>query len=307
MKSPFSNHNTNKSTTIVTFIVLANFSSAATLADAQKEYVAGNWKKAADAYEQVCPNQPAEARTECYLWNVLALSQTGIANDFAKAGKRLDSLIEKTNPQKKVYADLVMTRAQFQLYLGKLDNAAEALVHAIETSQPSHAVVLQKVCDAVQAKVTKPNLAEACDNLKNGSVKKQEQTTAQPVPQPAVQDVPEKKQATPTKPAATIDLPDFDSDPTPSKDAAPAGAVQAKQNETWVLQLGAFSMKPNAETLVNNLRKRKIQCNLVEILQDSRTLYLVQTVGFESKEKAIDYGAQELSPLNIEFRAILKK
>ena len=283
----------------------ADGSAKSQMAEAQKAYVSGNWKKAATAFEQACPKQPAENRTECYLWNVLALSQTGNANDFAKAGKRLDSLIQVTNPQKSVYADLMMTRAQFQLYLGKYENAANALVHAIETSKTEQAPVLQKVCTAVQAKITQEALTEACSNLGK----------AQPVKtassQTAAQEQAPKQAATAanTAPAAApalIDLPDFDSDET-GKKSAPASAVQSRQEEPWTLQLGAFSMKPNAEALTENLKKRKIPCRIVEQTQDTRTLYVVQSGDFASKEKAIDYGARELSPLNVDFRATLKK
>ena len=275
------------------------------MAEAQKAYVSGNWKKAATAFEQACPKQPADSRTECYLWNVLALSQTGNANDFAKAGKRLDSLIEKTNPQKKVYADLMMTRAQFQLYLGKFENAANALVHAIETSKPEQAPVLQKVCTAVQAKIKQDALNEACSNLGK------EQPAKAATAQPAAQEQAPKQAANAANTAASaapaiIDLPDFDSDET-AKKSAPAAAVQPQQGESWTLQLGAFSMKSNAEALVENLKKRKIPCNIVEQPQESRTLYVVQSGDFVSKEKAIDYGARELSPLNVDFRATLKK
>ena len=89
----------------------ASFAQAApTLASAQKAYVEGKWKDAAAAYEVVCPTQPDSSRTECFLWNVLALSQTGVSADFSKAGKRLDSLIETTSPQKAIYADLMNDR-----------------------------------------------------------------------------------------------------------------------------------------------------------------------------------------------------
>lgn len=277
--------------TAILFLICGTSAFAQSMADAQKAYVAGNWKQAATAFEQACPKQPADSRTECYLWNVLALSQTGNANDFAKAGKRLDSLIEKTNPQKKVYADLMMTRAQFQLYLGKYENAANALVHAIETSKPEHAPVLQKVCTAVQAKIKQDNLTEACSNLGKEQPAKTAAAPANTVPKAA---------------PAVIDLPDFDSDET-AKKSAPASAVQPQQTESWTLQLGAFSMKSNADALVENLKKRKIPCNIVEQAQDSRTLYVVQSGDFVSKEKAIDYGARELSPLNVDFRATLKK
>ena len=102
-------------------IILAFFATATfaqTIADAQKAYVAGNWKEAAAAYEAACPKEPDSSRAECYLWNVLALSQMGSAQSFKIAGNRLDSLIKTTNPQRAIYADLMMTSAQFRLYLG---------------------------------------------------------------------------------------------------------------------------------------------------------------------------------------------
>lgn len=282
----------------------ATSSLAATMAEAQKAYVSGKWKEAATAYEQVCPTQTEDARTECFLWNVLALSQTGNANDFSKAGKRLDTLIQKTNPQKKVYADLVMTRAQFQLYLGKYDKAADDLVHAIETSKPEHAAVLKKVCIAVQSKTNKNNLTEACTNLANGNI--QIQTASTTTASQAIEQA--QANAASAQSADAFDLPDFDSnEKSDVKNSVPASAVQSQQKEIWALQLGAFSMKPNAETLVSNLKKRKIPCNIIEIPQETRTLFVVQTGEFETKESAVDYGSKVLSPINIDFRPILKK
>ena len=75
------------------------------MADAQKAYVAGNWKEAAAAYELACPKEPDSLKAECYLWNVLALSQTGSAQSFKIAGKRLDRLIKTTNPQRATQPD----------------------------------------------------------------------------------------------------------------------------------------------------------------------------------------------------------
>ncbi|MBO7550822.1 MAG: SPOR domain-containing protein [Fibrobacter sp.] len=288
----------------ILFLICGTSAFAQSMADAQKAYVAGNWKQAATSFEQACPKQPADSRTECYLWNVLALSQTGNANDFAKAGKRLDSLIEKTNPQKKVYADLMMTRAQFQLYLGKYENAASALIHAIETSKTEQAPVLQKVCTAVQAKIKQDALNEACSNL--GKEQPAKAATAQATPQTTAKTTTQATAQTTTP--ALIDLPDFDSDTKESSEKAPpASAVQPHPEESWTLQLGAFSMKPNAEALAENLKKRKIPCRIVEQPQETRTLYVVQTGDFISKEKAVDYGARELSPLNVDFRPTLKK
>lgn len=260
---------------------------AITLADAQKAYVAGKWKEAASDYEQVCKTQPEEKRPECYLWNILALSQTGNAADFTKAGKRLDSLIQVVNPQKAIYADLMMTRAQFLLYLGKYDNSADALVHAIETSKPEQNAVLQKVCTAIQAKITKDNLTDACNRLKTD-------------PQNLASISEQKNQATPPQ---DLELPDFDT-PTSTK---PQSQPKATESTLWALQMGAFSMKANAETLCNNLRKRKILCNIAELDQDSRTLFLVQTQTFKTREEAVEYGTKTLAPINIDYRPVVKK
>ena len=284
------------------FFTTASFAETTpTLASAQKAYVNGNWKEAATAYEVVCPTQPDSTRTECYLWNILALSQTGVTADFSKAGKRLDSLIDKTNPQKPIYADLMMTKAQFQLYLGRYNKAAESLVHAIETSQPHQVTVLQKVCTAVLDRARSEELTEACKNLGNPEAQKQaaakkEQAKAE---QPASAE--SKQQATAPKTESTITAPN----------ATQANAQEAKTAEeksAWQLQLGAFGVKSNADLLVDNLKKRNISCTISQnTLESGKVLYIVRTGPFETKESAVDYGAKKLAPLNVEFRPMLVK
>ena len=103
----------------------------------------------------------------------------------------------------------------------------------------------------------------------------------------------------------------------PAPEVKPAPAVQPETkvpdkvekaaSESWILQLGAFGVKSNADILVSNLKKRGIQATIEERAGETKTLYLVQTGPFESKEKAVDFGAKKLAPLNVEFRAILKK
>ncbi len=384
--------------------MLAAFASAqdaaSALADAQKAYVSGDWKVAAAAYEKACPLQPKDKQPECLLWNVLALSQTGEAASFKKAGKRLDSLVQKVNPQEDIYADLMMTSAQFRLYLGKYDKAAEDLIHAIETSKPHHNVVLQKVCSAVKTKVHNENLAERCESLKNPQPIEQPVQTATPVQsatsatsaqpeataaapaqssssavsvqpaapaqtaaaQPAApvqpvaapasssaaaQSVASKTaeqpkvqssssvaaapiasaapiaQATPVAPAAPVaqavpatpaqaaSAPEAPTaQPAPAQ-TAPAPVVKADPTDAsepyWVLQLGAFGVKNNANLLVSTLKKRKIQANIVEQPRGEKTLYLVQTGRFATKDAAVDYGAKQLAPLKVEFQPLFRK
>ena len=283
----------------------ADTESVNLMAQAQKAYVAGKWKDAALAYEAACPKEPDSLKAECYLWNVLALSQTGNAKDFSKAGKRLDSLIQKTSPQHRVYADLMMTKAQFQLYLGRHAKAAEALTHAIETSQPHQVVVLKKICAAVQPKVKQQALNEACTRLDEPRPAATEKdTVAASAPDtakaaPAAQDT--------AKPAPAEPAPEVKPAPEVQPETKVPDKVQAETTEIWILQLGAFGVKSNADLLVSNLKKRGIAATIEERPGETKTLYLVQTGPFESKEKAIDFGAKKLTPLNVEFRAILKK
>ena len=302
--------------------VLATSAFAQTMADAQKAYVAGKWQEAASAYEAACPKEPDSVRTECYLWNVLALSQTGSAQSFKVAGKRLDSLIQTTNPQRAIYADLMMTSAQFRLYLGKFDKAAEDLIHAIETSHPHQAVVLQKVCQAIKAKVKSNELNDRCDLLNNPDSLKaiqaamQAKTTAVTQPAPAVQQplppatpepAPVVEQAKPAE--QPKEQPKAAPIPTPTPaTAAPAAAAPATTTaEYWTLQLGAFGTKSNADLLVTNLKKQKITSTIIELPRGEKILYLVQTGRFDTKEQAVDYAATKLVPLKIEYQPLLKK
>lgn len=314
-------HNLVITGALCAFATTASFAEAApTLATAQKAYVNGNWKVAAAAYEQVCPNEPETTRTECYLWNVLALSQTGIAADFSKAGKRLDSLIDKTNPQQAIYADLMMTKAQFQMYLGRYNKAAESLVHAIETSQPHQVTVLQKVCVAVQDRAHSEDLNEACKNLGNPEALKQAAAKRE---QAQAEQVKAEQAASAAPQASTTPSANNDAAKTAeSKTSAPATAVAAAETaqtkapeakpaeakSAWQLQLGAFGVKSNADLLVDNLKKRNIACTISQnTLESGKVLYIVRTGPFDTKESAVDYGAKKLAPLNVEFRPMLVK
>ena len=298
----------------IAFALLSVFAASAfaqTMADAQKAYVAGNWKEAAAAYEAACPKEPDSLRAECYLWNVLALSQTGNAQSFKVAGKRLDSLIQTTNPQRAIYADLMMTSAQFRLYLGKYDKAAEDLIQAIETSHPHQSVVLQKVCQAVKAKVKSEDLNDRCNLLSNpDSLKALQAAKTAPAAQPAKVAAPAPQPAAP-EPAPAVELPKEQPKAAPAPAPAPVATAPAAPATTtaeyWTLQLGAFGTKSNADLLVSNLKKQKISCTIIEQTRGEKTLYLVQTGKFETKDQAVDFAASKLAPLKIEYQPLLKR
>ena len=190
-----------------------------------------------------------------------------------------------------------MTKAQFQLYLGRYNKAAESLIHAIETSQPHQVTVLQKVCSAVQDRARSEELNEACKNLGNPEARKakaEKTATTQPANV-------ESKPAQSTTPSAMAQS---------TNQAAPqtSATKPADEKSSWQLQLGAFSVKSNADLLVNNLKKRNIACTISQnTLESGKTLYIVRTGPFDTKESAVDYGAKKLAPLNVEFRPMLIK
>ena len=292
----------------ILFLICGTSAFAQTMADAQKAYVAGNWKEAAAAYEAACPKEPDSLRAECYLWNVLALSQMGSAQSFKIAGNRLDSLIKTTNPQRAIYADLMMTSAQFRLYLGKYDKAAEDLIQAIETSHPHQAIVLQKVCKAVKAKVKSEDLNDRCNLLNNPDSLKAIQTASQAKAAPVTQAASPEPAPKPAQPAPVVEQPKpavQAAAPVPAPAPTPAAAAPAQ--EYWTLQLGAFGTKSNADLLVANLKKQKISCTIIEQPRGEKFLYLVQTGRFETKDQAVDFAANKLAPLKIEYQPLLKR
>jgi cell division protein FtsN len=297
----------------ILFTLLSTSLLAQTLADAHKAYVAGNWKEAADAYEVACPKEPDSLRAECYLWDILALSQTGNSKLFKVAGHRLDSLINTTSPEKSVYSEMLLTKAQFMLYMGKNARAAEILIQAIDNSKPEQAVVLQKVCSAVLSRTPHQDLDVKCKSVKDSSLYKTAQAKpAQTKPaQASPAAVPEPKPvaaapATPAKPVAPA--PVVEPTPTPAPKPAPKPETKIPDGAPyWTLQLGAFGVEANAKLLAENMQKQGLESRIETRIGETRTLFLVQTGKFPTKEAAMDFGAQKLAPLKMDFQAVQKK
>lgn len=288
-----------------------------TLTDAHKAYVAGNWKEAADAYEVACPKEPDSLRAECYLWDILALSQTGNSKLFKVAGHRLDSLINTTSPEKQIYSEMLLTKAQFMLYMGKNARAAEILIQAIDNSKPEQAVVLQKVCSAVLSRAPHQDLDAKCKSVKDSSLYKTAQAkpaqtkpaqaspASAPEPKP-VAAAPATPAATPAKPVAPA--PVVEPTPTPVPKSAPKPETKIPDGAPyWTLQLGAFGVEANAKLLAENMQKQGLESRIETRIGETRTLFLVQTGKFPTKEAALDFGAQKLAPLKMDFQAIQKK
>jgi cell division protein FtsN len=264
-----------------------------------------------------CPKEPDSLRAECYLWDILALSQTGNSKLFKVAGHRLDSLINTTSPEKPVYSEMLLTKAQFMLYMGKNARAAEILIQAIDNSKPEQAVVLQKVCSAVLSRAPHQDLDVKCKSVKDSSLYKTAQAkpaqtkpaqaspAAVPEPKP-VAAAPATPAATPAKPVAPA--PVVEPTPTPAPKPAPKPETNIPDGAPyWTLQLGAFGVEANAKLLAENMQKQGLESRIETRIGETRTLFLVQTGKFPTKEAAMDFGAQKLAPLKMDFQAVQKK
>ena len=74
-------------------------------------------------------------------------------------------------------------------------------------------------------------------------------------------------------------------------------------DKPWVVQVGAFSEKKNADVIVNRLKAAGYAVEVVE-RTDRVNLYLVQVVRFESIEQAINVGEKLQDQLGLDFRII---
>ncbi len=74
-------------------------------------------------------------------------------------------------------------------------------------------------------------------------------------------------------------------------------------DKPWVVQVGAFKEKKNADTIMNRLESAG---HIIEVIQDSGelNLYLVQIVRFATIEKAINIGEEVRDQFGIEFQIL---
>lgn len=270
---------------------LAISASAATLEDAQKAYVSGNWKGAAEAFEAVCPTLDLSKRSECALWGVLARSQTGNSKDFSAAKKRLDSLIFATPDSLPVVSDLYMTRAQFELYLKRPDLSYKSLKASFAKARPNQLAVIYQVCQSLYKVSTIDSVHSFCAEIERAKTSPIASSTSTASSSSAQADSVIASSSSALSSAAEVA-------PAPVAEAAPAG--------DWSLQLGAFSIQANAEMLANSLKAKKIDARVIEVKHDDRTLYLVQTGAFANRDEAMKYGEEVLSKHHLEYTPVKK-
>ena len=267
--------------------------ASATVEDAQKAYLSGDWIRAAESFEAACPALEAKARSECALWGVLARSQAGNAKDFSLARKKLDSLIFATPDSLPVFSDLYMTRAQFELYLKRPDLSLRSLKTAVAKAEPRQLAVIFQVCQSLYKASPTDSVHSLCAEIEcaRSGTAKDSSTTAGP-----------SSSSANLSSSSAENLPiETSSSEESASELSSSGTASIKE---WSLQVGAFVISSNAEMLANSLRAKKLDVTIRESQTDERTLFLVHVGEFESREQAIEYGKAQLEPLNLEFQPV---
>lgn len=298
---------------VLLLLLFAAAGFAYTLADAERAYVSKDWKTALAAYGEVCKTLTGSEGVSCSYWHALALSQTGRAADFTAAGKKVDSLIAKVSPRDSMYVALVVTRAQFEIYLKKYSKARESLKHAAECSSGHSATLLKQVCGVLEkadaSKETKA-LCASLDSISQNSTSASAGTPAdsaagQAAAQVSVSSSFAKLEASSASESG-VQVPASSSalSVASSSSAQPEPEKDPELKEAYAVQIGAFGNKNNAENLVAAIRQRKIEVSIVERISANGILYLVQTPHFGSRSEALEFAKKTFEPLNVEYSVV---
>ena len=297
---------------VLLLLLFAAASFAYTLADAERAYVSKDWKTALAAYGEVCKTLTGSEGVSCSYWHALALSQTGRAADFTAAGKKVDSLIAKVSPRDSMYVALVVTRAQFEIYLKKYSKARESLKHAAECSSGHSATLLKQVCGVLEkadaSKETKAlcaSLDSISQNSTSASGTSADSAAGQAVVQVGASSSSAKLEASSASESG-VQVPASSSalSVASSSSAQPALEKAPEPKEAYAVQIGAFGNKNNAENLVAAIRQRKIEVSIVERISANGILYLVQTPHFGSRSEALEFAKKTFEPLNVEYSVV---
>jgi len=267
------------------------------LLNAQRLYEQGSWNRAAEAYEQACGPLPKIEKVSCRHWSVLALSQTGLPEDFWKATSRLDTLLSMTEPENPYFAELLLSRSRLHLMQGNTLQATRTWKMASAAASTSLAIPLFQLCEDIALTDTTGTQAKECARIKPKDSGLLATARVVTVPNPAFRS---SSSSAMVFSSSSNFSPSSSSSAPVSKQPAPATPAQSG----WVLQLGAFGVQDNATLQLENLKKQKIRARIIEKAGKGRTLYIVQTEPFATRQEAQDYATKTLEPLKLKYQVL---
>ena len=210
------------------------------------------------------------------------------------AVRKLDSLTIASEPEDPNFGDLMITQTSLYLKLNQLPAALKSWRLAKQVASASQDVALKALCLQIRTAWKDTSLSADCAKIPplakpvaaslSVTVARSSSSTLRPVNSAPAQASSSSAAAVATKSSAVV------SDPS----------AQGQ----WVLQFGAFGNKDNADIQLQTLKSRKVSVRLVTKNGASRTLYLVQTEPFPSKDAAIEYGQKSLAPMGLDFQAL---
>jgi len=251
---------------------LANVTSADSL------YAIGLWNEAAQQYAQRCPCVEGKLRLECSERRVRALSQD--TTRLSEALQIMDSLALTIEPEQKGFAELMTTHCALLLKAGQTERALKAWRLAKQITEPALEPELKALCIQIRTQRKDTTLVTDCNKL------------------PAL-----SKKLSQGISSLAIHL-SSSSNLSISSSSTAAVAISSATLGSYILQLGAFSSRENADLLLKNLRSRKIPARIITRNTADKVLWLVQTEPFPSREDAQAFGDKTLQPLKLDFQVL---
>jgi len=239
---------------------------------AQKLYGQGNFEGAAKTYANLCSMLEANENKICLLNEAKSLIEANKINLAREAEPKLLLLISQTEPNDSLFTELSALDAKLQIMLDQPVRAVRSWKAAQASASVDYFAQIYVLCrDIVSAYPANGLTVENCDKTKPAD------TTLLALP---------RKKIVPFSGA---------SQPTVVHYTAPAPSGAKK----WYVQLGAFSLKENAEKLVADFKTRGVQLYIVE-----SKLFTVRAGEFATREEAENFAVQKIVPTHKDYKIL---
>ncbi|MDR2584206.1 MAG: SPOR domain-containing protein [Fibromonadaceae bacterium] len=260
--------------TVCLFICSAFGASADSLySQAQKLYSQGNFEAAARTYAGLCSMLESKDKKTCQINEAKSLIEANKIILAREAEPKLLWLISETEPNDSLFSELSALDTKLQIMLDQPMRAVRSWKAAQASASVDYFAQIYVLCrDIVSAYPTSGLTTENCEKTKPAD------TSMLSLP---------RKKITPLSGT---------SQPTVVHYTAPAPSSGAKK---WYVQLGAFSLKENAEKLVADFKTRGVQLYIVESKH-----FTVRAGEFATREEAENFAAQKIAPAHKDYKIL---
>ncbi|MCL1955882.1 MAG: SPOR domain-containing protein [Fibromonadales bacterium] len=259
------------------FVYSAFGASADSLySQAQKLYGQGNFEASAKAYAGLCSMLEAKEKKTCQLNEAKSLIEANKIILAREAEPKLLWLISETEPNDSLFSELSALDAKLQIMLDQPVRAVRSWKAAQASANVDYFAQIYVLCrDIISAYPTSGLTTENCEKTKPAD------TTLLALPRKKIVPLPSAS----SQPAVVH----YTAPPAPSSSGA----------KKWYVQLGAFSLKENAEKLVADFKTRGVQLYIVESKH-----FTVRAGEFATREEAENYAVQKIAPTHKDYKVL---